>query len=244
MLDNKTEQKWPFTNEAKAESSRVISFLFYHLCECGRSGNLRPRHFFGSWRHCRNKISCGGSSHCHRSRFSAIINAHRLPARGKLQQTDPGSSSDLCLNQGACLPSRKYPMTDFRQRQALSTLTAPAAWGIAPRSLVQLRNPSRLRSHQNRYEIKTFGGKAYISIPPNSNSISNSPADCQSLFYPPTADFCILYNYNSVVLYSIPPWISAIYVLYYSQKGWYQCTGKSERFQTSGTENRRSFEGR
>ena len=137
--------------------NRQGSFLFcFILLKCGRSGNLRPRHFFGSWRHCRNKISCGGSSHCHRSRFSAIINAHRLPERGKLQQTDPGSSSDLCLKQGACLPSRKFPMTDFRQRQALSTLTAPAAWGIAPRSLVQPRNPSRLRSHQNRYKIKTF----------------------------------------------------------------------------------------
>ena len=28
-------------------------------------------------------------------------------------------------------------MTGFHQRQAVSTLTVPAAWGLAPRSLVQ-----------------------------------------------------------------------------------------------------------
>ena len=35
------------------------------------------------------------------------------------------------------LPSRNSPMTGFHQRQAVSTLTVPAAWGLAPRSLVQ-----------------------------------------------------------------------------------------------------------
>ncbi len=33
--------------------------------------------------------------------------------------------------------SEKNPMTDFRQRQAISTLTAPAARGLSPHSLVQ-----------------------------------------------------------------------------------------------------------
>ena len=37
----------------------------------------------------------------------------------------------------ACLPSQISPMTDFHQRQAVSTLTAPAARGLTPHYLVQ-----------------------------------------------------------------------------------------------------------
>ena len=143
--------------EAKAESSRVISFLFYCFVEMRAEWQSPPTGISSAaGGTAETKRSCGGRSQCHRSRFSAIQNVRSLPAHGKLQQTDPGSSSDLCLKQGACLPSRKFPMTDFRQRQALSTLTAPAAWGIAPRSLVQPRNLSRMRSHQNRYSVKTI----------------------------------------------------------------------------------------
>lgn len=46
-------------------------------------------------------------------------------------------SSDLCLKRRSVCLLRKTPMTDFRQRQTASTLTAPAARGLAPHSLVQ-----------------------------------------------------------------------------------------------------------
>ncbi len=110
--------------------------------------------------------------------FSCEINHAPLPMRGKTRQTDSGSSSDLCLRRGTCLPSRNDPMTDFRQRQALSTLTAPAAWGIAPRSLVQPRNPSRLRSHQNRYSLFMAAG---IPKPAITFTIAEICGCCQPL---------------------------------------------------------------
>ena len=46
-------------------------------------------------------------------------------------------SSDLCLKRLPVCLLRITPMTDFRQRQAISTLTAPAARGLTPHSLVQ-----------------------------------------------------------------------------------------------------------
>ena len=49
------------------------------------------------------------------------------------------------MSQTTRLPafSELPPMTDFRQRQRVSTLTAPAAWGFAPRYLVQPKSPNR-----------------------------------------------------------------------------------------------------
>ena len=44
-------------------------------------------------------------------------------------------------------------MTDFRQRQAISTLTAPAAWGVTPLYLVQPVSLYEQSGHGNNYEI-------------------------------------------------------------------------------------------
>ncbi len=45
-------------------------------------------------------------------------------------------------------------MTDFRQRQAVLTLTAPAAWGFTPSYLVQPAN--LMRYHQPREHFIMF----------------------------------------------------------------------------------------
>jgi len=44
-------------------------------------------------------------------------------------------------------------MTDFHQRQAISTLTAPAARGFSPHSLVQPNSLHDPPGHGNLYEI-------------------------------------------------------------------------------------------
>ena len=62
-------------------------------------------------------------------------------------------SPDLCLERLTCLPSRNAPMTGFHQRQAVSTLTVPAAWGLAPRSLVQPDSLNAPSGHGNINEI-------------------------------------------------------------------------------------------
>ena len=49
------------------------------------------------------------------------------------------------------------------------------------------------------------------------------------------ADFCILHNYSCTILYSFTSCKSSFSVLYYSQKGWYQCTGKTSGSKQTGT---------
>ena len=54
-------------------------------------------------------------------------------------------------------------MTDFHQRQATSTLTAPAARGLTPHSLLSLaviKRPARLREI---YSVKNKNG--YVDAP-------------------------------------------------------------------------------
>ena len=55
------------------------------------------------------------------------------------------------------------PMTDFRQRQATSTLTAPAARGLTPHSLFSpavILRPARLREFVIQFKNK----KGYADV--------------------------------------------------------------------------------
>ena len=82
-----------------------------------------------------------GSTKYRRSRFSAKLQdlfAHRA---GTKKRSYSRRSSDLCLKRWPVCLLRINPMTDFRQRQAISTLTAPAVRGFSPHYLVQ---PDRL----------------------------------------------------------------------------------------------------
>jgi len=49
--------------------------------------------------------------------------------------------------------SEFLPMTDFRQRRAISTLTAPAARGLTPHYLVQPVSLYEQPGHGNNYKI-------------------------------------------------------------------------------------------
>jgi hypothetical protein len=72
-----------------------------------------------------------------RSRFSALqqsLFAHRAGAK---KDTIPVGLLTYVSNDDLSAFSGFLPMTDFHQRQAISTLTAPAARGLSPHYLVQ-----------------------------------------------------------------------------------------------------------
>lgn len=89
-------------------------------------------------------------------------------SRGKAAAVCFRRSPDLCLERLTCLPSRNAPMTGFHQRQAVSTLTVPAAWGLAPRSLVQPDSLNAPSGHGNINEIVP-GNNAKMAIACSTN---------------------------------------------------------------------------
>ena len=73
----------------------------------------------------------------------------------RVQRSDPIPVGLLTYvsNDNLSAFSRFLSMTDFRQRQAISTLTAPAAWGVTPLYLVQPVSLYEPPGHGNNYEI-------------------------------------------------------------------------------------------
>ena len=74
-----------------------------------------------------------------RSRFLRINTVPLCPSHGYKEVVSFPTGLLTCVSDGSLSAfSGINPMTDFRQRQATSTLTAPAARGLTPHSLLSL----------------------------------------------------------------------------------------------------------
>ena len=127
------------------------------------------------------------SHHC-RSCFFRKTTKPLCPSHGYKEAVliDPRRSSDLCLRRFPILPSRVTPMTGFRQRIGISTLTAPAARGLSPHSLVQLSIRHALCSATGtmyslfRQNKKGYGGRAPKRAEQQHNHFGNYSIDHSS----------------------------------------------------------------
>ena len=145
MLDNKTEQKWPLANEAKAEFVKGHFFFVLLGTQAKNAGGVASsahRHYFaaGEKPRSKNKEAAVVSSQLPPQPFSCVMK--KSPS--SMAREEKGSAIwevFWLVSQSMGLSAFSESSNDWlSSRQAISTLTAPAAWGIAPRSLVQPRH--------------------------------------------------------------------------------------------------------
>ena len=145
MLDNKTEQKWPLAKEAKAEFVKGHFFLSYwaHRQKMRAEWQAPPIGIISQpekSRDLKNKEAAVVSSQLPPQPFSCVMK--KSPS--SMAREEKGSAIwevFWLVSQSMGLSAFSESSNDWlSSRQAISTLTAPAAWGIAPRSLVQPRH--------------------------------------------------------------------------------------------------------